>query len=50
MAEDKNIPRTSKAGKGAGTRSGGVSGRKHTGGTTRENKDANSRGKGSGNR
>jgi hypothetical protein len=45
-----DTPETSKGGKGAGTRSGGVSGGKHTGGTTREDKDANPRGKGSGNR
>jgi hypothetical protein len=52
MAEqaDMNIPKTSKAGKGTGTKSGGVSGGKHTGGTTREDKNANPRGKGSGNR
>ena len=52
MAEqaDKNIPKTSKAGKGTGTKSGGVSGGKHSGGTTREDKNATPRGKGSGNR
>jgi hypothetical protein len=48
--KDGNIPTTSKAGKGAGTKSGGVSGGKHSGGTTREDKTANPRGKGSGNR
>jgi len=47
---DKNIPKTSKDGNGTGTKSGGVSGGKHTGGTTREDKKANPRGKGSGNR
>ena len=48
--KDDNIPTTSKAGNGAGTRSGGVSGGKHRGGTKREDKNANPRGKGSGNR
>ncbi|MFL6373311.1 MAG: hypothetical protein ACJ73D_01465 [Pyrinomonadaceae bacterium] len=48
--KDDNIPTSSKAGNGAGTRSGGVSGGKHTGGTRREDKNADPRGKGSGNR
>ena len=48
--QDDNIPKTSKAGKGTGTKSGGVSGGKHTGGTTRQDKEANPDGKGSGNR
>ena len=48
--QNDNIPTTSKAGQGTGTKSGGLSGGKHTGGTTRQDKDANPRGKGSGNR
>jgi len=48
--KDKNVPTSTKAGKGAGTRWGGVSGGKHTGGTRRPEKDANPSGKGSGNR
>jgi hypothetical protein len=48
--QNDNIPKTSKAEKGTGTKSGGVSGGKHTGGTTRQDKDGNPRGKGSGNR
>ncbi len=48
--QNDNIPTTSKAGQGTGTKSGGVSGGKHTGGTTRQDKDANPRGKGSGKR
>ena len=48
--QGRNVPKTSKAGKGAGTKSGGVSGGKHLGGTTREDKGNNPHGKGSGNR
>ena len=41
---------TGKEGLGAGTRTGGLSGGKATGGTTRANKDDNPTGKGAGNR
>jgi hypothetical protein len=47
---DEGMPKTSKAGKGSGTLTGGESGGKHTGGTERANKGNNPSGKGSGNR